>query len=68
MLVNETARALLGLVVFLVLGWLLSENKRALPWRAVLVGLSCQIGLALLAAAGHFVFKSLGREAAFGLT
>ena len=48
MLVNETARALLGLVVFLVLGWLLSENKRALPWRAVLVGLSCQIGLALL--------------------
>jgi CNT family concentrative nucleoside transporter len=48
MLVNETARALLGLVVFLALGWLLSENKRALPWRAVLVGLSCQIGLALL--------------------
>lgn len=48
MLVNETTRALLGLVVFLVLGWLLSENKRALPWRAVLVGLSCQIALALL--------------------
>lgn len=48
MLVNETTRALLGLVVFLALGWLLSENRRALPWRPVLMGLSCQIGLALL--------------------
>ncbi|MDR6625830.1 nucleoside transporter C-terminal domain-containing protein [Caulobacter segnis] len=45
---NETARALLGVVAFLGLGWLLSENKRAPPWRAVLVGLSCQVGLALL--------------------
>lgn len=45
---NETARALLGVVAFLGLGWLLSENKRAPPWRAVFVGLSCQIGLALL--------------------
>ncbi len=45
---NETARALLGVVAFLGLGWLLSENKRAPPWRAVLVALSCQVGLALL--------------------
>jgi CNT family concentrative nucleoside transporter len=45
---NETARALLGVVAFLGLGWLLSENKRALPWRPVLVGLACQITLALL--------------------
>jgi CNT family concentrative nucleoside transporter len=45
---NETARALLGVVVFLALGWLLSENKRALPVRPVLVGLACQIALALL--------------------
>lgn len=45
---NETARALLGVVVFLGIGWLLSENKRALPWRPVLVGLACQITLALL--------------------
>jgi len=45
---NETARALLGVVAFLGLGWLLSENKRAPPWRAVLVGLSCQVGFALL--------------------
>lgn len=45
---NETARALLGVVAFLGLGWLLSENKRALPWRPVLVGLACQISLALL--------------------
>lgn len=45
---NETARALLGVVVFLTIGWLLSENRRALPWRPVLVGLGCQIALALL--------------------
>lgn len=45
---NETARALLGVVAFLGLGWLLSENKRAPPWRAVFVGLACQVGLALL--------------------
>lgn len=44
---NETARALLGVAAFLGLGWLLSENKRAPPWRAVFVGLSCQVGLAL---------------------
>lgn len=45
---NETLRALLGVVVFLALGWLLSENRRALPWRPVLIGLGCQIALALL--------------------
>ena len=45
---NETARALLGVVVFLGIGWLLSENRRALPWRPVLVGLACQITLAIL--------------------
>ncbi|UAL09321.1 NupC/NupG family nucleoside CNT transporter [Caulobacter segnis] len=45
---NETARALLGVVVFLGIGWLLSENRRALPRRPVLVGLACQVALALL--------------------
>lgn len=45
---TETARALLGVVVFLALGWLLSENRCALPWRPVLVGLACQVALALL--------------------
>jgi CNT family concentrative nucleoside transporter len=34
--------------VFLCIGWLLSENRRALPWRPVLVGLACQVTLALL--------------------
>lgn len=48
MLVSETARALLGVVVFLGIGWLLSENRRALPVRPVLVGLTCQVALALL--------------------
>ena len=45
---TETARALLGILAFLGIGWLLSENRRAPPWRPVLVGLACQITLALL--------------------
>lgn len=48
MIVNELTRGLLGVVVFIGLGWLLSENKRAFPVRPVLVGLACQIGLAVL--------------------
>lgn len=45
---NETTRALIGIVAFLLLGWLLSEKKRAPPWRPLAVGLTCQVGLALL--------------------
>lgn len=37
-----------GLVLFTGLAWVLSENRRAFSWRAVLVGLVLQIGLALL--------------------
>lgn len=37
-----------GLVLLTGLAWALSENRRAFSWRAVLVGLALQIGLALL--------------------
>ena len=37
-----------GLVLFIGLAWALSENRRAFSWRAVLVGLALQVGLALL--------------------
>lgn len=37
-----------GLVLFIALAWALSENRRAFSWRAVLVGLALQVGLALL--------------------
>ena len=45
---GEIIRGLIGIVAFIGLGWLLSENKRAFPVKPVLVGLACQIGLAIL--------------------
>ena len=38
----------LGIVAIIALAWLLSENRRAFPWRTVVVGLALQIGIALL--------------------
>ena len=41
-------QALLGIVVLLGLGWLLSENKKAIAWRFVAVGIVVQVLLAAL--------------------
>ncbi|MGA2895764.1 MAG: nucleoside transporter C-terminal domain-containing protein [Xanthobacteraceae bacterium] len=38
----------LGVVAILALAFLVSENRRAVPWRPVLVGLAVTFGLALL--------------------
>jgi len=38
----------LGVVVIVALAWLLSEDKRAFPWRMAAVALALQAGLALL--------------------
>jgi CNT family concentrative nucleoside transporter len=38
----------IGLAAFLGIAWLLSENRRAVPWRIVLSGLALQIALAAL--------------------
>ncbi|CAN5528142.1 nucleoside transporter C-terminal domain-containing protein [soil metagenome] len=48
MITSEIVRGLLGVVAFIGLGWLLSENRRAFPVKPVLVGLACQVGLAIL--------------------
>jgi CNT family concentrative nucleoside transporter len=40
--------AWLGLCVFLVLAWLLSENRRRFPWRTVVAGLGLQVLVAWL--------------------
>jgi CNT family concentrative nucleoside transporter len=42
------AQAALGLAAILALAWLCGENRRAIPWRTVAVGIGLQIGLALL--------------------
>ena len=39
--------SLLGLIAFIALGWLLSNNRRAFPWRTVLWGLGLQFAFAL---------------------
>ena len=44
----ELARALLALAVFIGLGWLLSSQRRALPWRVIGWGLGLQVLLAVL--------------------
>jgi len=41
-------QSLLGIVAILALAWILSENKRAFPFRTVVSGLALQIALALL--------------------
>jgi CNT family concentrative nucleoside transporter len=38
----------LGIIAILTLAWLLSENRRAFPFRTVIAGLALQVGLALL--------------------
>ena len=38
----------LGIIAIIALAWLLSENRRAFPWRTVIVGLGLQMGIALL--------------------
>jgi CNT family concentrative nucleoside transporter len=40
-------RGLLGIVILLGLGWLLSTNRKAIPWKTVFVGLGLQVLLAV---------------------
>jgi CNT family concentrative nucleoside transporter len=41
-------RAPIGIAVLLLLAWLLSENRRHIPWRTVITGLLLQLAFALL--------------------
>lgn len=42
------AQSAFGLLVLAALGWLLSENRRAVRWKPVAAGLGLQVGLAAL--------------------
>ena len=55
-------QSLLGIVVILLAAWLMSENRRAFPFRTVISGLALQIGLALL-----LLKVPVAREALFAL-
>jgi concentrative nucleoside transporter, CNT family len=52
----------LGIVVILTLAWLFSENRRAFPWRVVVVGVALQAAIAVL-----LLKVPLARDALFGL-
>ena len=42
-------RAYLGILALLVAAWLISENRRAIPWRTVAGGIALQgVGAAIL--------------------
>jgi CNT family concentrative nucleoside transporter len=52
----------LGIAVIIALAWALSENRRAFPWRAVVVGLVLQAAIALL-----LLKVSVARDVLFSL-
>jgi CNT family concentrative nucleoside transporter len=54
---------LLGLVVFLVVAYALSTDRRAIRWRTVIWGLSLQIFFAFLVLRWHFgqILRQAGR-------
>src|SRR3989442_8925178 len=39
----DLLHALAGIAGLIALAWLLSENRRAVPWRAIVVGLGLQV-------------------------
>jgi len=55
-------RGMLGILVLLVLGWLLSSNRRRIPWRVIIWGLLLQLilaGVILGTPRGYAVFDAL---------
>ena len=54
----DSIHALTGIAGLLALAWAASENRRAIPWRAVLVGLALLLGLAALFLKVEFLKKA----------
>jgi CNT family concentrative nucleoside transporter len=44
----QSLQSALGVFALLAIAWLISENRRAVPWRPVVVGLAVTFGLAVL--------------------
>lgn len=44
----STVQAMLGLAVLVAVAWAISENRRALPWGTVAIGILLQIAIALV--------------------
>lgn len=52
-------QSLLGIVVFILLAWLVSENRKAVAWRPVVIGLLLQFTLAVLFLKVEWITASL---------
>src|SRR5689334_11241086 len=55
-------RALLGVLTLCLVAWAISDNRRKIPWRTILVGITIQILLAafiLKTAPGIWIFAQL---------
>ncbi len=55
----DALQGIFGYAVFLALAWVISENRRAVPWRTVAGGVLLQVALAVL------ILKLPGAQAAF---
>src|SRR4051812_35416285 len=55
---GEFVHALVGMAGLVSLAWLMSEERRAVPWRAVATGLGLQIVLAALLLKVEFLNKA----------
>ncbi len=55
----DNARALIGIVLIFGLAWLMSENRKAFPWKLVLGAVAMQFGFALLLFGVPFIRSGL---------
>src|SRR5262247_3332253 len=55
---GEFVHALIGMVGLVSLAWIMSEQRRAVPWRAIATGLALQIALAFLFLKIEFLKKA----------
>ncbi|HWD26360.1 MAG TPA: nucleoside transporter C-terminal domain-containing protein [Rhizomicrobium sp.] len=61
-MITPQMQSALGILVILTLAWLLSENRRAFPWRIAIIGVLLQAGIAIL-----LLKVPVARDALFGL-
>jgi len=64
-IIAALSRAVLGMGVLLGIGWLLSSNRRVIPWRTVWLGILLQFFLAVLVLKVPFINRGFDGVAGF---
>ena len=57
---NEIARALLGIAVFVAIAWAVAENRRQFPIKPMAIGFASQVLLAVLLTQVPMITAALG--------